>query len=135
MISLWLGAVEREKVCRLCRLILHSCIIMGCFCTTVSYANIPSKGYVDDILSALSGNVSVSNPHKVTASQVGLGNVKNVDQTNANNLSSGTVAYDLLPVGTDEQTVAAGDDARFDTISTVAPTGTPPPGRVYIWFN
>lgn len=115
-------------------------LMVGGVCPTVLRANVTSKSYVDDIVSALNTTVGnhvadKTNPHAVTAAQVGLGNVKNVDQTNADNLASGTVSYGLLPVGDADSTIAAGDDVRFDTISTVAPTGTPPSGRVYIWFN
>jgi hypothetical protein len=43
-------------------------------------------------LSTLSSHISnTSNPHSVTKSQVGLGNVLDVDTTNANNISSGTL--------------------------------------------
>lgn len=84
----------------------------------------------------LSGHVSnTENPHAVTKTQVGLGNVQNVDQTNASNLTSGTVAYGRLPVGTAASTVAAGNDVRFNTIPTTQPSGTPPSGQVFIWFN
>jgi hypothetical protein len=86
--------------------------------------------------SDLSGHVgNTSNPHSVNKTQVGLGNVQNVDQTNASNLTSGTVAYGRLPVGTAASTVAAGNDVRFNTIPTTQPSGTPPSGQVYIWFN
>jgi hypothetical protein len=78
---------------------------------------------------------NVENPHAVTKAQVGLSNVENVNQTNASNLTSGTVSYARLPVGTSTNTVAAGDDVRFSTIPTTTPTGTPPAGQVYIWFN
>ena len=78
---------------------------------------------------ALSDNVTV------TASDVGLGNVQNVDQTNAANITSGTIGVARLPVGTTSTTVAAGDDARFDSVSTTQPSGTPPTGRVWVWFN
>lgn len=78
---------------------------------------------------------SVENPHSVTKAQVGLESVQNVDQTNASNLTSGTVAYDRLPVGTATGTVASGDDVRFNTITTTKPSGTPPSGQVFIWFN
>ena len=84
----------------------------------------------------LSGHVAnTENPHAVTKAQVGLGNVQNVDQTNASNLTSGTVAYGRLPVGTAASTVAAGNDVRFNTIPTTQPSGTPPSGQVFIWFN
>lgn len=109
-------------------------------------ANLASKMYVDTIVASVAGTKveqadfdahvnNKSNPHAVTAAQVGLGNVKNLDQTNASNLASGTVKYNLLPVGTAENTVAAGNDVRFGTIPTVAPSGTPPDGQVYVWFN
>ncbi len=39
---------------------------------------------------------STSNPHNVTKSQVGLGNVPNTDATNASNIASGTLSNDRL---------------------------------------
>ncbi len=43
-------------------------------------------------LSTVSGHISnTSNPHSVTKAQVGLGNVLDVDTTNASNISSGTL--------------------------------------------
>lgn len=76
-----------------------------------------------------------NNPHVVTAGQIGLGNVKNLDQTNANNLSSGTVGYARLPVGTIANTIAAGNDVRFNAVMTSQPEGTPPTNMVWIWFE
>ena len=32
-------------------------------------------------------------------------------------------------------TKANADDVRFNTIATVQPSGTPPAGQVFIWFN
>ncbi|MCL2748458.1 MAG: hypothetical protein FWE50_00055 [Alphaproteobacteria bacterium] len=75
------------------------------------------------------------NPHSVTKAQVGLGNVANVDQQNANNITSGTVAYARLPVGNAVSTIAAGNDTRFDTIPTTAPQGSPAVGRALIWIE
>jgi hypothetical protein len=50
---------------------------------------------VDSALTSHLGNSS--NPHSVTKTQVGLGNVANVDQTNAANISSGIMDGDRLP--------------------------------------
>jgi len=78
---------------------------------------------------------STDNPHAVTAEQVGLGNVKNVDSTNADNITTGTLNIARLPVGTAAGTVASGTDGRFDTLPTTEPAGDVPEGRVYVWFN
>jgi len=108
-------------------------------------AGIASTEYVKAIVDALevakisenlTGHINnTENPHAVTAAQVGLGNVQNVDTTNADNLTSGTVNVARLPVGNAADTVAPGNDTRFDTISTTEPAGTPPDGRVYVWFE
>ena len=103
-----------------------------------AHADIASVHYVQSILSALdiAGHIAnTSNPHAVTKAQVGLGNVQNVDQTNAANITSGTIDVARLPVGTTSTTIAVGNDARFDSISTTQPTGTQPTGRVWVWFN
>lgn len=88
-----------------------------------------SKRYVDSglaqkasIATVSSHTTNISNPHGVTKAQVGLENVKNVDQTNASNLATGTVAYGRLPVGTAANTVVAGNDSRI--VNSVRTTGT-----------
>lgn len=96
----------------------------------VSSLGVPA---ISEALAAHTGNTE--NPHAVTAAQVGLGNVKDVDNTNADNLVSGTVNIARLPVGATEGTVAAGADTRFDTVSMTEPAGNPPDGRAYVWFN
>ena len=78
---------------------------------------------------------ALSSDVTVTKSDVGLGNVQNVDTTNAANITSGTMDVARLPVGTTSTTVSAGDDVRFNTVSTTQPSGTPPTGQVFIWFN
>lgn len=114
------------------------CFLFGCifFCCCRGYANIPDISYVSEIVYGLEEHVQdTDNPHAVSAAQVGLGNVKNVDTTDASNLTSGTVDVQRLPVGTDAGTVAAGDDFRFSAIPTNAPSAPPPAGYVYIWFE
>lgn len=110
-----------------------------------SAGGIASSAYVRQIVSSLgvpaisealtTHTSNVENPHAVTAAQVGLGNVKDVDNTNADNLLSGAVNIARLPVGSTEGTVAAGTDTRFDSVSITEPAGNPPDGRVYVWFN
>lgn len=59
------------------------------------------------------------------SSDVGLGNVPNIDTTNANNITSGTLSGSRLSYGTAANTPAQGNDARFTdsrewTASTVS---------------
>ena len=104
---------------------------------SLAMASIPSSANMQEkINTAMAAHANnTDNPHHVTKVQVGLGNVPNIDASNASNLSSGTVGVARLPVGTTADTVASGGDVRFDTLSTTTPTGTPPAGRVYVWFN
>lgn len=94
---------------------------------------LPSFEYMQNRLGEHANDMN--NPHSVNKEQLGLNNVQNVDQTDANNLTSGTVPFDRLPVGTSRDTVAAGDDVRFDTIATGRPSGTPPAGSVFVWVE
>lgn len=76
-----------------------------------------------------------NNPHNVNAEQVGLGNVKNVDNTDAGNIVSGKLSYDRLPVGMVANTVAAGDDARFFGVPRTKPSTEAPDNMVWMWFE
>ena len=50
----------------------------------------------------------------IDKTDIGLSNVQNVDQTNASNLTTGTVAFGLLPVGTTSTTVSQGDHTHME---------------------
>ena len=118
-------------------------IFIGLICGFVSSARaeIASASYVQSILQSLVPDVRTVNGHAlsanvtVTKGDVGLSNVQNVDQTDATNITSGTVNAARLPIGTTESTVAAGNDVRFNTVTTSQPSGTPPSGQVFMWFN
>ena len=55
------------------------------------------NGIVDTSDEVILHEADLSNPHSVTATQVGLGNVVNVDTTNASNIISGTLPSSVLP--------------------------------------
>ena len=107
-----------------------SYIVIACL-IYIPFANakIASQEYVTN------HTTNHENPHQVTNAQVGLGNVPNVDTTNAANITTGELGYDRLPVGTTENTVAAGHDARFYAIPTTQPTVAAPEGMALVWFN
>lgn len=111
-------------------------VFVICFCTSFganANQSIPSTTYVQAVVATHADNTN--NPHNVTADQVGLGNVQNVDTTNADNITSGTVSIDRLPVGTTANTVASGDDMRFYAVPRTLPNGEPPAGTVWMWFE
>ncbi len=59
-------------------------------------------------------SATTGNPHSVTKADVGLGNVPNVDCTNASNLASGIIPLDRLPAAAIEKLVVVADEtARF----------------------
>lgn len=101
---------------------------------------LPTAQAVWELNATVSGAIAehiadTANPHSVTKAQVGLANVPNIDTTNAANITSGTLSTSRLSVGTVSGTVAAGNDARFNAVSTTQPAGTPPTGMVWIWFE
>ncbi len=103
-------------------------------------SELPTAHAVWQLHATVSGEISnhvadKANPHSVTAAQVGLASVKNIDTTNASNITSGTLATSRLSVGTTAGTVAAGDDVRFNAVPTSQPAGTPPTGMVWVWFE
>ena len=60
---------------------------------------IAKKSEVDSVSTTTSTHIAmVDNPHAVTKSQVGLGNVANVDTTNASNITSGTLNVNRMPI-------------------------------------
>ena len=111
---------------------------------TDARASIASAGYVNEIVDALKiqSDWAQSDP-------AALDYIKNKPQIPsvdaveyvANKVSqiSASVTDSQYPsaaaVRSALDTKADTDDVRFNTISTTAPTGTPPAGQVFIWFN
>lgn len=66
------------------------------------------------VTAAASHLSNTSNPHGVTKAQVGLGNVPNVDATNASNITTGTLSSSVLPpVALTRSFVAASQSAML----------------------
>lgn len=62
------------------------------------WTNETIKGNADNIqLNTDHRNISTGNPHSVTKSDVNLGNVPNLDFSNASNITTGTLSSSLLP--------------------------------------
>ncbi len=71
---------------------------------------------------------------------VAVADIASVDYTkayvqNANNITKGTLSTERLSVGSDDNTVAAGDDVRFETISVGEPDVSAPDNRAVIWIE
>lgn len=85
-----------------------------------------AENNISGINSNIANHVAnVNNPHKVTAEQVGLGNVKNIDTTNASNINSGALAIKLIASGLikkngDNVTVTRADSGVY-TVSACVP--------------
>lgn len=100
-------------------------------------------------LSTLSAHISnTSNPHSVTKAQVGLGNVANVDTTNASNISSGTLSDSRLSANVTTQgntfntanklvqldataKLPAVDGSQLTNLNIPPPTGS----NLYLFYN
>jgi hypothetical protein len=54
---------------------------------------------------------------------------------NADRLDEGKVKTELLHIGTDQSTVAAGNDTRFETVKIGQPTVTASADRALIWIE
>lgn len=63
--------------------------------------NASALNSLDDVITQHINNQD--NPHLVTKAQVGLGNVKNVDTTNASNITTGTLPSSVIPVATSDK--------------------------------
>ena len=64
-----------------------------------------------------------------------MGNVKNIDTTDAANIITGVIAYERLPIGMTANTVAAGNDSRFFGVPRTKPSTVAPDGMVWMWFE
>ena len=85
--------------------------------------------------SALSSNVTLDGADITLTGYSLPASTSAVAATDTVNGAIGKLEKAILPVGTTSGTVAAGDDARFNTVSTTQPSGTPPTGTVFMWFN
>lgn len=100
-------------------------------------------------LSTLNSHVSdTNNPHAVTKSQVGLGNVANVDTTNASNISSGSLSDSRLSANVTLQgntfnaaskLVQLDSNAKLPALDGSNLTNLPIPpstgGNLYLFYN
>lgn len=100
-------------------------------------------------LSTLNSHVAdTNNPHAVTKSQVGLGNVANVDTTNASNISSGSLSDSRLSANVTIQgntfnaaskLVQLDSNAKLPALDGSNLTNLPIPpstgGNLYLFYN
>ena len=102
----------------------------------VARANVASVGYVNQIVDALA--VKQSDWNQTDSTQPDY--IKNkpdvytkaqVDALVANQVDAYTKSEVDSLLGNKADTT----DVRFTTIPTSAPSGTPPSGQVFIWFN
>lgn len=84
---------------------------------------------------ALSSDVTLTGANVAVTGYTKPSTTSAIAATDTVNQAIGKLEKAILPVGTTTDTVAAGNDGRFDTIPTAQPSGTPDTGRVFIWFN
>ena len=111
---------------------------------TDAWARIASAGYVNEIVDALKiqSDWAQSDPGALDY----IKNKPQIPSVDAVEYVANKVSQ-ISASATDSQypsaaavrsaldTKADTDDVRFNTISTTVPTGTPPAGQVFIWFN
>ncbi len=107
-------------------------------------AALATKGYVDNIVQSLSAQPDW-NETDTTAPDYILNKPVIPDETTLEHvdnkvdvITDAADADDYPTVGAVSDALDAkadADDVRFDTISTTQPSGTPPAGQVFIWFN
>lgn len=82
-----------------------------------------NSGITSELVSSYSAHIAdKKNPHGVNKTQVGLGNVQNVDTTNANNITGGTLSNDRL--GTIPYAKLSGVQATIPDLATIRTNAT-----------
>ncbi len=84
-------------------------------------------------IGALCAFISVNTPCHANK-KVSLASISYVND--AGNIKTGTITPTVLPIGTQENTIAAGNDTRFDTLPIGRPETTNTPNdRVLVWIE
>jgi hypothetical protein len=84
---------------------------------------------------ALSSDVTLTGANVAVTGYTKPATTSAIAATDTVNQAIGKLEKAILPVGTAAETVAAGNDGRFDTVPTTQPSGTPATGRAFIWFD
>lgn len=118
------------------RIVAFFCFLICMTCATVVHANVASRGYVDQIVNALAEKQSDwaqtdSTQPDYIKNKPDIYTKAEVDALVANQVD----AYTKTEVDNLLNNKADTTDVRFTTIPTTAPSGTPPSGQVFIWFN
>lgn len=119
------------------KLIAFVCALFMCVVgTTAVHANLASRGYVDQIVDALAAKQSDWNQTDTTQPDYIKNKPDIYTKAEVDALVTNQVdAYTKAEVDTLLNNKANTNDVRFTTIPTSAPSGTPPSGQVFIWFN